>query len=314
MASIAVDGQPLARTGRVIALDPGTSKTVLIDVTAEAGNVARTIVRLSREAARDTNARLSRLQLAGAQLTPNFDARVLEYQARLEANVNAVTLMASTESPAGIYRGRRAAAGKDWSGHRTRPGNVEDGHHRRDGRGRQRRADHRSAEPGGRQGHECEPGAPAAGGSTACTELRRARLRVPGAARGERQRRHPDGVDREPRGLDRGRRAAAGQDRAGHRTRPGNIEDGSHRRDRRGWQRRADHRQAEPGGRQGHECKPCAPAAGGSTAYTELRRARLRVPGAARGERQRRHPDGVDREPRWPRSRSTGSPWGEPVE
>ncbi len=46
-ATITVDGQPLSRTGRVIALEPGTSKTVLVDVTAEAGNVARTIVRLT---------------------------------------------------------------------------------------------------------------------------------------------------------------------------------------------------------------------------------------------------------------------------
>jgi hypothetical protein len=98
VATIEVDGQPLARTGRVITLDPGATKNVLIDVTAENGNVARTLLRLSREAARDTNTRLSRLQLVGAQLDPAFDPRITEYQARLAANVDAVTLTATAES------------------------------------------------------------------------------------------------------------------------------------------------------------------------------------------------------------------------
>jgi hypothetical protein len=49
VAAIAVDGQPLAKTGRVIALDAGTAKTVLIAVTAESGLVAETILKLSRE-------------------------------------------------------------------------------------------------------------------------------------------------------------------------------------------------------------------------------------------------------------------------
>ena len=84
----------------MIEVEPGSSRTVLIDVTAEAGNVTRTIVRLSREAARDTNARLSRLQLAGAALRPNFDPRVLEYQAQLASNVASVVLTATAESPA----------------------------------------------------------------------------------------------------------------------------------------------------------------------------------------------------------------------
>jgi hypothetical protein len=49
VAAIAVDGQPLAKTGRVIALDPGAAKTVLIAVTAESGVVAQTLLTLSRE-------------------------------------------------------------------------------------------------------------------------------------------------------------------------------------------------------------------------------------------------------------------------
>ena len=49
VAAIAVDGQPLAKTGRAIALDPGAAKTVLIAVTAESGLIAETILKLSRE-------------------------------------------------------------------------------------------------------------------------------------------------------------------------------------------------------------------------------------------------------------------------
>ena len=48
-ATIAVDGQPLAKTGRVIALEPGSSKTVVVAVTAESGSVAQTILKLTRE-------------------------------------------------------------------------------------------------------------------------------------------------------------------------------------------------------------------------------------------------------------------------
>ncbi|MCX7028564.1 MAG: cadherin-like beta sandwich domain-containing protein, partial [Spirochaetes bacterium] len=102
VATIEVDGQPLGRTGRVIALEPGAAKTVIIDVTAESGNLARTVVRLSRErvgSGRDTNARLARLQLAGAQLNPSFDPRVLEYEAKLAQNVSSVMLTAAAESP-----------------------------------------------------------------------------------------------------------------------------------------------------------------------------------------------------------------------
>ena len=86
----------------MIALEPGTAKTVLVDVTAENGDVARTILWLSRERVgpgRDTNTRLARLQLAGAQLTPAFDPRVLDYEAKLAANVASVTLTAAAESP-----------------------------------------------------------------------------------------------------------------------------------------------------------------------------------------------------------------------
>ncbi|MCX7031707.1 MAG: cadherin-like beta sandwich domain-containing protein, partial [Spirochaetes bacterium] len=48
-AVIAVDGQPLAGTGRVIALEAGAAKTVIIAVTAESGLVVQTILKLSRE-------------------------------------------------------------------------------------------------------------------------------------------------------------------------------------------------------------------------------------------------------------------------
>jgi hypothetical protein len=99
-ATIEVDGQPLARTGRVIALEPGAARTVLIDVTAENGNIARTFLRLSREAAQDANTRLARLQLSGAELAPAFDPRVLEYSAKLAANVASVVLTATAESAA----------------------------------------------------------------------------------------------------------------------------------------------------------------------------------------------------------------------
>jgi hypothetical protein len=99
-ATIAVDGQPLARTGRVIALEPGAARTVIIDVTAESGDIVRTILKLNREAPQDTNARLARLQLSGAQLNPGFDARTLEYSAKLAADVPSVTLTAVAESPA----------------------------------------------------------------------------------------------------------------------------------------------------------------------------------------------------------------------
>jgi hypothetical protein len=49
VAAIAVDGQPLAATGRVIALEAGAAKTVIIAVTAESGNVVQTTLRLGRE-------------------------------------------------------------------------------------------------------------------------------------------------------------------------------------------------------------------------------------------------------------------------
>jgi hypothetical protein len=49
VAAVAVDGQPLAASGRVIALDTGAAKTVVIVVTAENGATAQTTVRLSRE-------------------------------------------------------------------------------------------------------------------------------------------------------------------------------------------------------------------------------------------------------------------------
>jgi hypothetical protein len=100
-ATIAVDGQPLSRTGRVIALDPGALKTVVIAVTAENGTVAQTILWLSREASgsgRDTNTRLARLQLMGAELSPSFDPRITEYRAEMAANVPSVTLIAAVES------------------------------------------------------------------------------------------------------------------------------------------------------------------------------------------------------------------------
>jgi hypothetical protein len=100
VAAITVDGQPLARTGRVIALEPGTARTVTIDVTAESGAAARTFLRLSREAVLDANARLARLQLAGAELVPSFDPRVREYAAKLAANVPSVLLTAAPESAA----------------------------------------------------------------------------------------------------------------------------------------------------------------------------------------------------------------------
>jgi len=91
-ATITVDGQPLARTGRVFALEPGTARTVLVDVTAGNGTVARTILWLSRERAvpgRDTNTRLARLQLAGAGLAPAFRPEVLDYEATLAARMTA---------------------------------------------------------------------------------------------------------------------------------------------------------------------------------------------------------------------------------
>jgi hypothetical protein len=50
VATIAVDGQPLAKSGRVIALDPGAARTVTVAVTAENGTVAQTTLKLTREA------------------------------------------------------------------------------------------------------------------------------------------------------------------------------------------------------------------------------------------------------------------------
>jgi hypothetical protein len=47
-ASVTVDGQPLARTGRVITLDPGGTTTATVEVRAESGATARTVLRLSR--------------------------------------------------------------------------------------------------------------------------------------------------------------------------------------------------------------------------------------------------------------------------
>ena len=65
----------LIRSGRlcIAGLNSGNveataTATVRIDVTAESGAVARTVLRLSRGAAQDANTRLSRLQLVGAQL------------------------------------------------------------------------------------------------------------------------------------------------------------------------------------------------------------------------------------------------------
>ncbi len=101
-ASIEVDGQPLGRNGRVIALEPGAEKMVIIDVTAQNGSIVSTILWLSRERAgsgKDTNTRLDRLQLIGAQLNPEFDPRVLDYQAKLASDTDTIVLIATAESP-----------------------------------------------------------------------------------------------------------------------------------------------------------------------------------------------------------------------
>ncbi len=299
-ATIEVDGQPLGRTGRVITLEPGASKTVIIDVTAEAGNVARTILWLNRESARDTNTRLSRLQLAGAQLDPELRSP----RARVPGAGGVECQLRHADRDGrehrGHDRGRRTAAGQDRSGHHPRPARDEDGRHRRDGRGRQRRADHRLAEQGVCQGHEHETLAPAAGGSAAAT-----RTSIPACSSTRRRWRRTStpspltAIGREPRGHHRGRRAAAGQDRSGHHPRPGRDEDSRHRRDGRGRQRRADHRQVEPGVCPGHEHETVAPCSWRERSCVPNFDPRVLEYQAQTGvERQRRHPERVGREPR----------------
>jgi hypothetical protein len=48
-AAITVDGSPLEKTGRTVAVDPGATRVVAIDVTAENGSTARYTLRVSRE-------------------------------------------------------------------------------------------------------------------------------------------------------------------------------------------------------------------------------------------------------------------------
>ncbi len=99
-------------------------------VTAEDGTQKLYRVRVSREAAaagsggtgKDANTRLASLQLAGAQLTPAFDPGVLEYEAKLAANVSLRHPDRRGREPRGRDRGRRAAAGEDRAGDRPRAG------------------------------------------------------------------------------------------------------------------------------------------------------------------------------------------------
>ncbi len=217
VATIAVDGQPLARTGRVIALEPGTARTVIVDVRAESGATARTVIRLSRESAKDTNARLARLQLVGAQLTPGFDARVFEYSAQLATNVASVTLTAAAESPVATIEVDGQPLARTGRVIALEPGaartvivdvTAESGAVARTvirlGREAAQDANARLATIAARRG-------------TAHPGLRRAGVRVLRTARDERRLGHPDRHRGEPGGDHRGRWAAAGSDRPGDR-------------------------------------------------------------------------------------------------
>ena len=96
----------------------GATETVNLIVTAEDGTQKLYRVRVSREAvvppaAQDTNTRLARLQLAGAQLAPGFRPDVLDYEAKLASNVASVTLTRGGGEP----RGRRSrSTGSRWRG------------------------------------------------------------------------------------------------------------------------------------------------------------------------------------------------------
>ena len=88
----------------MIALEPGTAKTVLVDVTAENGEVVRTILWLSRDrpCRAGTRTRASRgCSSTGAQLAPRLPPRHgSTTRRRLAANVASVVLTAAAESPA----------------------------------------------------------------------------------------------------------------------------------------------------------------------------------------------------------------------
>ena len=294
VAAVEVDGQPLARTGRVIALDPGTSKTVVIDVTAQSGDVARTILWLSRERSgqgRDTNTRLARLQLAGAQLNPGFDPRVLDYQAQLASNVTSVTLTATAESTVATVEVDGQPLGRIGRVITVEP------------RGTKTVVIDVTAESGAVARTVLRLSREAARD----TNARLSRLQLVGAqlnpnfdprvldyqaqARVERSLGHPDRDDRKHRGHDRGRRAAAGQDRTHDRARSGHLEDRCHRRDGRERQRLAHRPAAEPGSCPGHERAALPPAARRRAAEPELRSPRPGLPGEARVERRCGHPD-----------------------
>ena len=109
VATVAVEGattRPAASQTFTVSVAAGATETINLMVSAEDGTQKMYRVRVSREAAapgtggaRDTNARLASLQLAGAQLTPAFNPTLLDYEAKLASNVSSVTLTALAESP-----------------------------------------------------------------------------------------------------------------------------------------------------------------------------------------------------------------------
>jgi hypothetical protein len=106
VGSVTVEGstvKPAVTQVFTVTVANGATETVNLIVNAEDGTQKLYRVRVSREAAvpgaKDTNARLAGLQLAGATLKPEFNPDLLEYEAKLASNVATVTLTAVAESP-----------------------------------------------------------------------------------------------------------------------------------------------------------------------------------------------------------------------
>jgi hypothetical protein len=105
VATIAVAEQPnvkpAAAQSLTLAVAAGSSTTITFVVSAEDGTQKLYMVRISRAsapAALDGNSLLQSLVVSGAQLAPAFDASVAQYDARLAANVESVTVTAVAQS------------------------------------------------------------------------------------------------------------------------------------------------------------------------------------------------------------------------
>jgi hypothetical protein len=103
LATVAIDGQPAGKSARVIPVQAGATRNVLVDVTAQNGAVVRYTVRLARDSATtrpaaDTNALLSGLKVDTYALQPAFDPSVTVYDVEITADDASALVQATAQS------------------------------------------------------------------------------------------------------------------------------------------------------------------------------------------------------------------------